>query len=305
MTATLRACLWMIGAVLSFTAMAIAGRQVSTVHDTFEIMTYRSLLGIGIVFAAARIAGTWHEINGQQLGLHGLRNVAHFTGQNLWFYAIAVLPLAQVFALEFTTPIWVLLLAPLLLGERLTRIGLIAALIGFAGVLVVTRPGSTPLSPGVVAAALCAVGFAISALLTRRLTRTQSVTCILFHLCVMQTAFGLICGLIDGQMAWPNLATLPWLTVIGVAGLFAHFCLTTALGLAPASTVMPVDYIRLPAAALVGALLYGEAIDPFILLGAVLIIAGNMLNLTQRQASPTAAPVPLGKRDTDQSPASH
>lgn len=283
MTSTLRACLWMIGAIVSFTSMAIAGRQVSFALDTFEIMTYRSLLGIVIVCTVAGLSGTWRQINGQQLGLHAIRNIAHFTGQNLWFFAITAIPLAQVFALEFTSPIWVLLLSPLLLGERLKRVGLIAAAIGFVGVLVVTRPGSAPLSPGLIAAALCAVGFAFSAIFTRRLTRTQTITCILFYLTVMQAVFGLICAGWDGDMALPDATTLPWLVLIGCAGLFAHFCLTTALSLAPASVVMPIDFVRLPTIAIVGALVYAEVIDPWILLGAALIFAGNYLNITRGQ----------------------
>jgi drug/metabolite transporter (DMT)-like permease len=283
MNPTLRACLWMIGAIGSFTAMAIAGRQVSFALDTFEIMTYRSLLGIVIVCVVAGMTGTWRQINRQQLGLHAVRNVAHFTGQNLWFYALTVIPLAQVFALEFTTPIWVLLLSPLLLNERMTRIGMIAALIGFLGVLIVTRPGSAPVSPGLIAAALCAIGFAFSAIFTRRLTRTQSITCILFYLTVMQAIFGLICAGYDGDIALPNAATLPWLVLIGCAGLFAHFCLTTALSLAPASVVMPIDFARLPAIAIVGALVYAEPLDPFIFLGAALILGGNYLNITKGQ----------------------
>jgi drug/metabolite transporter (DMT)-like permease len=283
MNPTLRACLWMIGAIGSFTAMAIAGRQVSFALDTFEIMTYRSLLGIVIVCVVAGMTGTWRQINRQQLGLHAVRNIAHFTGQNLWFYALTVIPLAQVFALEFTTPIWVLLLSPLLLNERMTRIGMIAALIGFLGVLIVTRPGSAPVSPGLIAAALCAIGFAFSAIFTRRLTRTQSIPCILFYLTVMQAIFGLICAGYDGDIALPNAATLPWLVLIGCAGLFAHFCLTTALSLAPASVVMPIDFARLPAIAIVGALVYAEPLDPFIFLGAALIFGGNYLNITKGQ----------------------
>lgn len=284
MTPTLRACLWMIGAIFSFTSMAIAGRQVSFALDTFEIMTYRSLLGIAIVCSIAYATGTWRQINTQQLGLHAVRNLSHFVGQNLWFFALTVIPLAQVFALEFTTPIWVLLLSPLVLGERLTRVGLIAALIGFIGVLIVTRPGSAPISAGLIAGALCAIGFAFSAIFTRRLTRTQTITCILFYLTVMQAVFGLICAGYDGDIALPTAATLPWLVVIGCAGLFGHFCLTTALSLAPASIVMPIDFARLPTVAILGALIYGEQLDPFIFLGAALIFGGNYLNITKGQS---------------------
>ncbi len=113
MTDTLKAALWMIGAIVSFTTMAIAGRAVSFELDTFEIMLFRSLTGIVIVLIVASFAGTLRQVNRQQLGLHTIRNIAHFSGQNLWFYAITVIPLAQVFALEFTTPIWVILFAPL------------------------------------------------------------------------------------------------------------------------------------------------------------------------------------------------
>ena len=125
MNNTAKAALWMLTAVASFTSMAVAGRAVSTDLDTFEIMLFRSLTGIVIVLVVASASGTLGQIGRQRFGLHLLRNVCHFTGQNLWFFAIASIPLAQVFALEFTTPIWVILLAPLILREKLTPIGLL------------------------------------------------------------------------------------------------------------------------------------------------------------------------------------
>ncbi|RYH03414.1 DMT family transporter [Salipiger sp. IMCC34102] len=285
MNPTLRACLWMIGAIASFTAMAIAGRQVSLSLDTFEIMLYRSLIGIGIVCAAATKSGTWGQIDTRNLRLHGIRNLAHFTGQNLWFFAVATIPLAQVFSLEFTAPIWVLLLSPLLLGERMTRQGAIAATVGFVGILLITRPGSAPPTPGLLAAATCAIFFALSAIFTRKLTRDHSITCILFWLTVMQAVFGLACAGWDLQIALPDPVTAPWLVLIGCAGLLAHFCLTTALSLAPASTVMPIDFARLPVIALVGALFYGESVELALVAGALLIVAGNWLNLRKPRAA--------------------
>ena len=123
MTTTLRAATWMVGAISAFTMMAIAGRAASLDLDTFEIMLYRSLVGLLIVGFVAWKAGTLHQISRDRIGLHFARNLFHFTGQNLWFFAITVIPLAQVFALEFTTPIWVILLSPFILGERITKIG--------------------------------------------------------------------------------------------------------------------------------------------------------------------------------------
>ena len=286
MSPTLQAALWMTGAIASFTAMAIAGRAVSFDLDTFEIMTYRSLFGLGIVLIVASAAGTLRQISRRHLGIHLIRNLAHFSGQNLWFFAITVIPLAQVFALEFTTPLWVIMLSPLILGERLTRIGVIAALIGFTGILLVAQPGATPLGAGVIAAALSAVGFAISAILTRRLTRSETITCILFYLTAMQAVFGLIFAGFDGDIALPGAQTLPWLLLIGCAGLLAHFCLTSALRIAPASVVMPMDFVRLPVIALIGAQFYGEALDPLVFVGAALIFGGNYLNIRFGQATP-------------------
>ncbi len=273
------AALWMIGAIASFTAMAIAGRAVSFELDTFEIMMYRSFVGVVIVLVVSGVAGTWGQITRRNLGLHLVRNLSHFAVQNLWFYSITVIPLAQVFALEFTSPLWVIVLSPLVLGERLTPVRALAAVIGFIGILIVARPTPETLQFGQVTAALAAIGFAGSAIFTRKLTRTETITCILFYLTVMQAVFGLICAGYDGDIALPSAASLPWLALIGCAGLVAHFCLTTALGLAPATVVMPIDFTRLPLIALVGMALYGEALDLWIIIGALVIFGGNYLNI--------------------------
>lgn len=279
MNDTFRAALWMSGAIVSFTSMAIAGRAVSFELDTFEIMMYRSFVGIILLVAVAGLAGTLPQVNRRNMGLHFIRNLSHFAGQNLWFYALTVIPLAQVFALEFTSPIWAILLSPLILGEKLRPIGLLAALIGFFGILMVARPNPQALDVGQIAAACAAIGFALSALFTRKLTRTESITCILFYLTVMQAGFGVIFAGFDGDIALPSAESTPWIVLIACAGLVAHFCLTTALRLAPASVVMPIDFIRLPLIAVVGMTLYGEQIDIWVLVGAAVIFAGNYLNI--------------------------
>ncbi|WP_300535828.1 DMT family transporter [uncultured Mameliella sp.] len=276
---TLRGCLWMTGAIASFTVMAVAGRAVSLDLDTFEIMMYRSLIGIVIVLAVAGMAGTLSHITTRNMRTHLVRNLFHFSGQNLWFFSITAIPLAQVFALEFTSPFWVMLLSALILGERLTpnRVG--AAILGFIGILIVTRPSPETAHIGQLTAALAAIGFAGSAVFTRLLTRTERITCILFWLTVMQAAFGVICAGIDGDIALPAASSLPWVVLIAFAGLVAHFCLTTALSLAPATVVMPIDFARLPVIALVGILVYAEALDPLVLLGALVIFGANYGNI--------------------------
>lgn len=279
MSALGTAALWMIGSVVSFSAMAVAGREVSTVHDTFEVMLYRSVVGIVIMVGVLGATRNWQAVATRRLPLHALRNLSHFTGQNLWFFAVGVIPLAQVFALEFTVPLWVLVLSPFVLAEAITRVRAFAALLGFTGILVLTQPFSAALSPGLIAAALAAIGFAGSAVLTRRLTRTESLATILFYLTTLQTIFGLIGAGFDGEIAPPALASGPWLVLIGCAGLFAHFCLTKALALAPATLVMPIDFARLPLIAAVGWALYDEALSWPVVFGAAIILVANWINL--------------------------
>ena len=282
----LRAATWMIGAIAAFTAMAIAGRAVSFELDTFEIMMYRSMIGLIVVLFVSRSAGTHLQITRQHISLQVARNLSHFAGQNLWFFALPLIPLAQLFALEFTAPLWALLLAPLVLGERLTRPRVIAAALGFVGILIVARPSPETLSIGVVAAAIAAIGFAGTAVFTRRLTRTQTLTCILFWMTALQSIFGLICAGYDLDIAIPSASSAPWIVVIALAGLVAHFCLTTALSIAPATIVMPVDFARLPLIALIGMLFYNEPISIFVFLGALVIFTANYVNILLETRKP-------------------
>lgn len=279
MSPTLLAALWMTGAIVSFTLMAVGGRELAGIYDSFDIMLYRSVLGLAIVSAVLSARGLWHQVTTRQLGLQIARNVVHFIGQNLWFFALTLIPLAQVFALEFTTPLWVILLASLFLGERLTPTRLAAVVIGFCGILIVARPSAATLSPGLIAAASCAVFFATTTLLTKRLTATQSIGCIMFWLTFIQLWLGLVSAGFDGAITPPMLAHAHWLVLIALGGLLAHFSITNALAIAPAALVAPFDFARLPTIALVGMVLYGEALDIWVIAGAAMIFVGVYLNI--------------------------
>lgn len=285
----LRAALWMIGAIASFSAMAVAGREAAFDLDTFEIMLYRSIVGVVIVFAILTLTGRWGQVTSRHPGLQIMRNLAHFSGQNLWFYAVTVIPLAQVFALEFTSPLWVLVLSPLVLGERMTPMRTLAAVMGFIGILIVARPDPETLNPGLITAALSAICFAFTIMLTKKLTRTESIACILFYLTTTQVVFGLIAAGYDGDIALPSATSLPYVAVIGCAGLLAHFCLTNALSIAPATVVIPIDFTRLPVIAIVGMVLYNEPLDLFVFAGALVIFAGNYLNIWHETRRPKQA----------------
>jgi drug/metabolite transporter (DMT)-like permease len=287
----LAAALWMSGGIVAFTAMAVATRQINGAHDTFEILAYRSVVGFLIVVAGAALLGQLGRVRADRLGSHAIRNIFHFTGQSLWFWAITMIPLAQVFALEFTSPIWVILLSPLVLGERLTRRKLMSAALGFAGVWIVAQPDFTAIDPGVLAAIGAAFFFAATTLMTKALTKGEAIVGILFWLTLMQAGFGFAAVLADGTITLPTLATLPWLILIGIAGVTAHLCLTSALSLAPASSVVPVDFARLPLIAGIGALFYAEPVEITLFLGAGLIFLGIWGNLRGASSAPQGVAV--------------
>ena len=276
---TIQAAIWMTGTIVSFSAMAVSGREISFELDTFEIMMYRSIIGLIIVLLLAKLFKTHREISTQNLSLHFYRNLSHFTGQNLWFYALTLIPFAQLFAFEFSVPLWVMLAAPFLLGERLTNIRIISILVGFIGILIVTRPWLAGLAPGIIPAALCAIGFACSVIFTKQLTQKVSITCILFWLTSMQLLMAVICAGYDGDISLPSSSNFIWIIIIGIGGLLAHFCITKALQLAPATVVTPIDFCRLPVIAAIGYVFYNEALDIFIFGGAIIIFIANYINI--------------------------
>jgi drug/metabolite transporter (DMT)-like permease len=270
---------WMMGAVASFALMAVAGREIQVEMNTFELMLCRSFIGFAVV--AAVVATTrrgFRQVRSPTPFLHVRRNLWHYAGQNLWFYAVAAIPLSQLVALEFTNPLWVALIAPFMLGENLTREKIIAIAIGFLGVLVVARPGVSPLEWGHVAGLLAAAGFAMNTIYTKQIMRFDSVLCVLFWMTLSQGLMSLVLSLPGGIPA-PSGGVAPWLVVVGLTGLTAPSALTSALSYAPASIVAPMEFLRLPVLSLVGVWLYAEALHPAVLVGAVLILIANFVNL--------------------------
>jgi drug/metabolite transporter (DMT)-like permease len=267
-----RAAVWMTGALASFTGMAIAARQLSFHMGTFEILFFRSLVGLAIVAPLV----LWNRVDvfrASRLGLQIGRNAIHFAGQFCWVVGVAVLPLAQVFAIEFTMPIWVAFMAAFFLRERLTGPRMVAVIGGFIGVLIIVRPGLAGFNPASVIVLAGAIFFAASVVMTKVLTRTDSTLAILFFMAVVQLPMGLVPALRD--WVTPGIGELPWILLIGVAALTAHYTLTRALRIADASVILPIDFMRVPIVAVVGFLIYSEALDPWVFVGALVIFASN------------------------------
>lgn len=282
------AAAWMVGALLSFMAMAVGGRELAGQLSTFQILFFRSLVGLVVVSLLLARAG-WARAHTRRPGLHLVRNLAHFGGQFGWFYGLGFIPLAEVFAIEFTTPIWTALWAAALLRERVTGPRLAAIGLGVAGLLLILRPGAQGVHPAALAVLASAVCYALSHTLTRRLAQGDSPLAILFYMTVIQLPLGLVPSL--AVWRWPEAAQWPWLAVVGLAALSAHYCMARALALADATVVVPMDFLRLPLIAVVGALFYGEALAAPVLAGAALMLLGNWVNLrAEGRRAPRAAP---------------
>jgi drug/metabolite transporter (DMT)-like permease len=274
-----RALLWMCGAIASFSLMVVSARTAQAEINSFQLMAWRSLIGFVVVVALLAVSrGGFAQVRSRHPGLHLGRNLLHFAGQNLWFYGILMIPLSQIVALEFTSPIWVALLAPLILGESLTRAKLLAALVGFAGVLVVAQPGIQPVGLGHAAGLAAAVFFALNMIYTKRIMAHDTVLCVMFWMTLLQGIMGFGVGLATG-MAWPSAAIWPSIAIVGLTGLSAHYSITSALSHAPASLVAPMEFLRLPVISVIGVMVYAEALDPWVFVGAALIFAGNWINL--------------------------
>ena len=277
----LRAAVWMLGAVVSLIAIAIAGRELTREISVFEVILFRNLLCL-VFLAPLLLCSAENRCRTRRPGRHVLRNTVHFAAQAAWFYGLVHLPLGEVIALEFTSPVWTALLAAVILRERLTRRRVLCVLLGFAGVLVILRPGAAIVEPAAFAVLLSAAGFALMFVLTRTLAASEHPLTILFWMNIVQLPMSLALSL----PGWttPSLSLWPWLLVVGLAGLSNHYCFARAFALADAGTVAPVDFIRLPLSILVGFLVYAEAIDVFVLVGAIVIFYGNRLNLTASTA---------------------
>jgi drug/metabolite transporter (DMT)-like permease len=189
----------------------------------------------------------------------------------------------MTFALEFTTPAWTLLLAAPVLGERLTASRIGAVVLGLLGVLIILRPGLATFQPGALLALMAAFGLAVTLIATKKLTRTDSTFAILFWMMLIQLPIALVASepLFVTKLTQ---AQAPAVIGIGVSGLASHYCLTNAFRAGDAGVVVPLDFMRIPLIAVVGWAFYNEKLDVFVLLGAMIIIAGVLWNLRAETA---------------------
>jgi drug/metabolite transporter (DMT)-like permease len=271
------AALWMAGWLSLMLVMAVAGRETARELNVFEIMEARSVLGLLMLYPLIRRHGGLAALKTSRPGQHVARNLIHYGAQLGWFFALTLIPIGQVVAIEFTMPIWTAILAANFLGERMTVWKITAILLSVIGVVIIVRPATGEVHPGQLIALAAAVGFGISMALVKSLTRTESAMTIILWMLVVQSAVGFLPTLY--VWVWPSAYAWGWIVVIAVCGTFSHYCLANAMRYADASVVVPMDFLRVPLTATAGWLIYSERLDMFTLLGAALILTGNLLNL--------------------------
>jgi drug/metabolite transporter (DMT)-like permease len=281
-----RAGLWMMGALASFTMMALAGRELSAELSLFEILFLRSIFCFLILLLILWRTGSW-PVRTRRPGLHIFRNSIHYGASYCWYVGIVSIPLTEVFSIEFTAPIWTAVLASIFLSEPVTKARVAAITLGFLGIMVILRPGLAVVDPAALAVLVAAIGYAATYVITKHLTGDDSPLVILFYMNVVQMVIGLVPTILTWTVPSPHL--WPWVLVVGISGLTSHYCIARAMRLADATVVAPLDFLRLPLIAVVGYLLYDEPLSLYVLAGALLVVAGNMINvLAERYKQPLA-----------------
>ena len=280
-----RVVLWMVGALLSFSVMAVSIRELSRAGlSIFEILAIRSGVALFVLLAllAVRKDLRVHALP-RRMGLNLFRNTVHYASQYSWALSLTMLPLATVFALEFTMPAWTAVLAVWFLHERMTPSRLGVVILGLIGVLVILRPGIASFNPAAILVLLAAFGYAITMITTKQLTKTETTFGIVFWMAVIQLPLSLIGSDPTVFLRFEPRHILPAIGV-GMAGLTSHYCLSNAFRFGDATLVVPLDFMRIPLIAVVGWAFYGERLDVFVLLGAVIIVSGVLWNLRSEVA---------------------
>jgi drug/metabolite transporter (DMT)-like permease len=281
------AALWMAGWLALMLIVAIAGRETTRELNVFQILELRSVLGFLMLYPLIHLNGGLMAIKTSRPLQHVARNLIHYGAGLGWFFALTLIPLGQVVSIEFTMPIWTAILAATFLGERMTVWKISAIVLGVVGVLVIVRPAAGAINPGQLIALGAAVGFGISVAMMKSLTRTENTLTIIFWMLVIQSAAGFFPAL----YVWirPSAYAFGWIVVIALCGTFSHYCMARAMLYADATVVLPMDFLRVPLSATAGWLIYSERLDMFTVLGAALILTGNLLNLKAADRLPARA----------------
>ena len=271
--------------LLAAGSYAVTGAMVRHLGDTFSVLElafFRSLIALLIFLPLIFRAGPG-MLRTRRLPLHMLRASITYGGILCWFYGVSTIPLSDYHALVFTLPLFTMAMAAILLGERIALANWIAVGVGFAGALVILRPGIVAVSLGALAALTAAFSFSLVNTLVKVLSRTDSASVQVIYANLLILPLALIPALFDWRT--PGWDDVHWIAGMGFFGAMAQFCIARAIAAADARVVQPFDFARLPIAAAIGYVFFAEAFDPWTWAGAVIIFGAGYYVLWRERAA--------------------
>lgn len=267
--------LWMISAGMSLVGMAILVRYLTPEYHVLELIFLRNVVNLALMIPWLAAAGLV-ALKTERLGAHAVRNVFLYGGNVAWYLGVTLVPLAELAALQFTMPIFTVIMAGIVLRER---IGLHRALVvgaGVAGTLIIVRPGAVDIGAGPLVVLTAAFLYSCAYIVTKQLSRTDSGNQVVFYM----SLFILVFSAIPAAFVWrtPDGSDAVPLIAMGVSGYATHYCVTRSLASADASYVVPFDFLRLPMSVGFGFVLFAEPLEPRTWLGAAVIFAAAYYN---------------------------
>jgi drug/metabolite transporter (DMT)-like permease len=272
--------LLLLGATIGFASMHAVIRIASTEQHPFEVAFFRNLFGL-VFLSPFFMRHGFHVLRTQRLPLHAARGAVHVAAMLMFFLAVPVTPLGTIAALSFTAPLFVTIGAVLVLGEVVRIRRIVALIAGFAGALVIIRPGMAALEPGTLLVLGSSAVWAAAMILIKLLSRTESSLTMTAYMAVFLTPLSFIAAVFVWQ--WPTLEEIGWFALMGSFGTLSHLCLAQAFREADASVVLPVDFLRLIWASVLGYLLFNEIPVLYVWIGGTIIFAST-LYLAYREA---------------------
>lgn len=274
MTSSLRGILWMCAGVFCLSVGDAISKWLGEVHSPVQIIFFRTLVSIPLIALIAHFNGGLRKLTTRRPGVHLIRGLIATGTMFCFVFGLTMLPLAETTAIAFAAPLFVTLLSVPLLGEKVDRLPLIAAIVGFLGVLIVVRPGAAGFHPGafvVIGAALC---YALLMITARRYGVRESLWAMVFYV----TLVPLIITAVLLPWAWTTPWPVHWLGFLGagIFGVSAMACITLAFRHAPAALAAPFDYTAMVWAVLLGWWLWGEMPDLWVYVGTLVIIGSGL-----------------------------
>jgi drug/metabolite transporter (DMT)-like permease len=266
--AVVRGPIWMILGGLSLICLAVVIRHMMPKFHVLEMIFLRSVVSLLLILPWA-LRQNRSELTTRRLPLHIFRNSIHYLGNIGWFVGVTLVTLADLQALQFTVPLFTIIMAAIFLRETVGPHRWIATGLGFIGALVIIRPGIIEISTGTIAVVLSAVFYASSQTATKSLSRTDTPNAILFYMSLIFIPISAI----PAAYFWvtPGWEDAIPIALLGIFGYLAHACIIRSFATADASFVMPFDFLRLPFAALFGFFLYQERPEIWVWIGAAII----------------------------------